>query len=85
MLLDLQEDEPEVINFDVQTMQQVTQEANSQPVSLRRSIQSSDFDDEMFVKMTGLRSLKENNIELKLRQEHPSLEKKNKLKVADFF
>ena len=53
--------------------------------SVRHSIQSSsDFDDEMFVKMTGLTSLKENNLERKLQLEHPSLAKKN-LKVADFF
>ena len=53
--------------------------------SVRHSIQSSsDFDDEMFVKMTGLTSLKENNLERKLQLEHPSLAKRN-LKVADFF
>ena len=53
--------------------------------SVRHSIQSSsDFDDEMFVKMTGLTSLKENNLERKLQLEHPSLAKTN-LKVADFF
>jgi len=49
----------------------------------RRSIISSELDDDLFIKMTGLRSLKE-NFERELQAQHPSLAKKN-LKVADFF
>ena len=49
----------------------------------RGSIISSELDDDLFIKMTGLRSLKE-NFERELQAQHPSLAKKN-LKVADFF
>ena len=50
----------------------------------RKSILSSDIDDELFIKMTGLKKGLRENYDKQLQKMHPSLAKTN-LKVADFF
>ena len=56
---------------------------SSNSASQRLSIQSCDIDDDLYIKLTGLTSIRE-NFDRMLQEKHPSLVKTN-LKVADFF